>query len=56
MSVSSKRWPAASALIAAGAVVALAVPAGRVTGTAEVSPGQAGYTATGPRSLFRGDR
>ena len=51
MSISSLRWRAPSALIAAGAaaaaVLALAVPAGAVTGTAEISPEQAGYTATG---------
>ena len=51
MSMSSLRWRAPSALIAAGAaaavVLALTVPAGAVTGTAEISPEQAGYTATG---------
>ena len=51
MSISSLRWRAPSALIAAGAaaaaVLALTVPAGAVTGTAEISPEQAGYTATG---------
>ena len=51
MSTSSMRGRAASALIAAGtaaaAVLALTVPAGAVTGTAEISPEQAGYTATG---------
>jgi hypothetical protein len=51
MAISSMRWRAASALItlgaAAAAALALAVPAGAVTGTAEISPEQAGYTATG---------
>jgi hypothetical protein len=51
MSISSIRWRAASALITAGAaaaaVLALAVPAGASTGTTEISPEQAGYTATG---------
>jgi hypothetical protein len=51
MSISSMRWRLASALIAAGAaaaaVLGLAVPAGAATGTAEISPEQAGYTATG---------
>ena len=51
MSISSMRGRAPSALIAAGAaaaaVLALTVPAGAVTGTAEISPEQAGYTATG---------
>ena len=56
MSVSSMRGPAASALIAAAAVVALAVPADAVTGTAEISRSRPGYTATGAGSPFRGDR
>jgi hypothetical protein len=51
MSMSSLRRHAASAVIAAGAaaaaVLALAVPAGAGTGTTEISPEQAGYTATG---------
>jgi hypothetical protein len=51
MSISSIRWRAASALTtaaaAAAAVLALATPAGASTGTAEISPEQAGYTATG---------
>jgi hypothetical protein len=51
MSIGSIRWRLASALIAAGAaaaaVLALAVPAGAATGTVEISPEQAGYTATG---------
>jgi hypothetical protein len=51
MSISSMRWGAASALITAAAaavtVLGLAAPAGAVTGTAEISPEQAGYTATG---------
>jgi hypothetical protein len=50
MSISSLRWRAASAFItlgAAAAVLALAVPAGASTGTTEISPEQAGYTATG---------
>jgi len=50
MSISSLRWRAPSALIAAGAAAAAvlvpAAPAGAVTGTAEISPEQAGYTAT----------
>jgi len=56
MSISSFRWRAASALITAGAaaaaVLALAVPAGASTGTTEISPEQAGYTATGAQ--FKG--
>jgi hypothetical protein len=51
MSIGSIRWRLASALIAAGAaaaaVLALAVPAGAAIGTVEISPEQAGYTATG---------
>jgi hypothetical protein len=51
MSISSLRWRVASALIAAGAaaaaVLALAMPASASTGTTEISPEQAGYTATG---------
>jgi hypothetical protein len=50
MSVSSMRWRAAPALITAGvaaAMLALAGPAGAVTGTAQISPEQAGYAATG---------
>jgi hypothetical protein len=50
MSVRSMRWRAAPALITAGvaaAMLVLAGPAGAVTGTAEISPEQAGYTATG---------
>jgi hypothetical protein len=50
MSVRSMRWRAASALITAGAaaaMLALAAPAGAVTGTSVISPEQAGYTATG---------
>jgi hypothetical protein len=51
MSISSMRSRGAAALITAGAaaaaVLALAVPAGASTGTAEISPEQAGYTATG---------
>jgi hypothetical protein len=51
MAITSLRWRAASAFIAAGAAVAAvlasAVPAGASTGTAEISPEQAGYTATG---------
>lgn len=53
MSISNMRWRAASALIAAGAaaaaVLGLAVPAGASTGTTQISPEQAGYTATGAR-------
>jgi len=51
MSISGSRRRAASALITAGAaavaMLALAVPAGASTGTQEISPEQAGYTATG---------
>jgi len=51
MSISSIRWRAASAVITAGAaaaaVLALPVPAGAITGMTEISPEQAGYTATG---------
>jgi hypothetical protein len=51
MAISSMRWRAASAVITAGAavaaVLALAAPAGASTGMAEISPEQAGYTATG---------
>lgn len=47
MSIGSVRWRATSALGAAAAVLALAVPAGASTGTAAISPEQAGYTATG---------
>jgi hypothetical protein len=53
MSINSTRWRAASVFITAGAVaatvLALAVPAGASTGTTEISPEQAGYTATGAR-------
>ena len=56
MPISSMRWRAASALITAGAaaaaVLALAVPAGASTGATEISPEQAGYTATGAQ--FKG--
>jgi hypothetical protein len=51
MFISSVRWRAASVFITAGAVaaalLALPVPAGASTGTTEISPEQAGYTATG---------
>jgi hypothetical protein len=51
MAISSMRWRAASAAITVGAAVAaalgLAAPAGASTGMAEISPEQAGYTATG---------
>jgi hypothetical protein len=48
MSISRLRWHAILALgAAATAVLALAVPAGASTGTTEISPEQAGYTATG---------
>jgi hypothetical protein len=50
MSVRRTCWRAAPALITTGvaaAMLALAGPAGAVTGTAEISPEQAGYTATG---------
>lgn len=46
---------AAAALITAGAaavVLALAAPEGASTGTAEISPEQAGYTATGAQFDF----
>src|SRR5262249_25128589 len=50
MPTRSVRWRLASALIAAGAaavaVLGLTVPAGAVTGSDEISPEQAGYTAT----------
>jgi len=56
MSIGSMRWRAASALIAAGAatagVLALAAPAGASTGTTEISPEQAGYSATGAQFQF----
>jgi hypothetical protein len=46
--ISSLRWRASLALgAAAAAVLALAVPADAATGTAQISPEQAGYTATG---------
>ena len=50
MSISSLRCRALSALIvpaAAAIVLVLPVPAGASTGTREISPEQAGYTATG---------
>jgi hypothetical protein len=51
MSISSLRRRAVPALtafgVAATAVLALATPAGASTGTTEISPEQAGYTATG---------
>jgi hypothetical protein len=48
MSISNLRWRATLAFgAAAAAVLALAVPAGASTGTAAISPEQAGYTATG---------
>lgn len=50
MSISSlcrRAAPALTALGAAAAVLALAVPAGASTGTSEISPEQAGFTATG---------
>ena len=48
MALSSLPWRPASALLAAaGTVLALAMPAGASTGTAQISPEQAGYTATG---------
>lgn len=49
MSIRSRlRWPASLALgAAAAAVLALVVPAGASTGTTQISPEQAGYTATG---------
>jgi hypothetical protein len=48
MSIGSLRRCAALALgTASAAVIALAGPAGASTGTAQISPAQAGYTATG---------
>lgn len=48
MAISSGPWrPALALLAAAAAVVGLAMPAGASTGTAQISPEQAGYTATG---------
>jgi hypothetical protein len=49
MSITSRlRWPASLAAgAAAAAVLALAVPAAASTGTAQISPEQAGYTDTG---------
>jgi hypothetical protein len=48
MAISSLHWRLALALLAAAAtVLALAMPAGASTGTAQISPEQAGYTATG---------
>jgi hypothetical protein len=51
MSIGNMHRRVASALITAGAAaaaaLALAVPAGASTGTAQISPEQAGYTATG---------
>jgi hypothetical protein len=56
MPISSIRWRAAPALIVAGAataaVLALAAPAGASTGTTEISPEQAGYTATGAQFKY----
>ena len=58
MSIGRMRWSAGSALAAAGAaaamVLALAVPAGASTGTTELSPEQAGYTATGAQFASAG--
>ena len=47
MSISHWRWRAMLALTAAAATVALAAPAGAVTGPRWTSPEQAGYAATG---------
>jgi hypothetical protein len=48
MSISSVHWrPALALLAAAAAVLGLARPAGASTGPAQISPEQAGYTATG---------
>src|ERR1700729_1376445 len=48
MTISSLPWRAALALVAGtAAVLALAMPAGASTGTAQISPEQAGYSATG---------
>lgn len=53
MSISSLRWRVSSALItapvAAAAMLAPVVPAWASTGPREISPEQAGYTATGAR-------
>ena len=48
MVISGRYWRPASALLAAAvAALALAMPAGASTGTAQISPEQAGYAATG---------
>ena len=48
MAISSLPWrPVVALLAAVAAVLALAMPAGASTGTAQISPEQAGYTATG---------
>jgi hypothetical protein len=48
MAISSLPWRLAAVLLAAAAAaLALAMPAGASTGTAQISPEQAGYTATG---------
>jgi hypothetical protein len=48
MAISSLPWRLAVVLLAAvAAALALAMPAGASTGTAQISPEQAGYTATG---------
>lgn len=48
MAISSWPWRPASAFLAAAAtVLALGMPADASTGTAQISPEQAGYTATG---------
>jgi hypothetical protein len=56
MSISSLRRRAVPSLIAFGVaaatVLALATPAGASTGTSEISPEQAGYTATGAQFQF----
>ena len=48
MAIRSLPWrPVVALLAAVAAVLALAMPAGASTGTAQISPEQAGYTATG---------
>jgi hypothetical protein len=56
MSISTLRCRTVSALVAAGtaaaAVLVLAGPVGAITGTTEISPEQAGYTATGAQFKY----
>jgi hypothetical protein len=57
MAISSLPWrPALALFTAAAAVLALAMPAGASTGTAQISPEQAGYTATGAQFKTIGAR